>query len=545
MTPQPAPTPATTPPPFTPRPTATPAPEIEALLASMTLEQKIGQVMIIGFDGLEPEPALLEMIRAYHIGGVILFARNVESPAQVAGLTNALQQAALASGQPGLLIAIDQEGGRVARLTEARGFTEFPGAMALAATGEVENARRVAQAMAAEMRAVGINTDFAPDLDVNNNPANPVIGIRSFGSDPVRVAAYGVAFLEGLQAGGVLAFGKHFPGHGDTATDSHVALPVVPHDRARLEAVEFVPFKAAMAADVAGIMSAHVTFPAIDATEGLPATLSSKVLTDLLRDELGYGGLLVTDSLEMGALAQSGYPVPLAAATAFQAGADLLLFNRDHALHRAAFEELRARLLDGRIPERRLDEAVRRILQTKARFGLLTPPLVDASAAATACGTAEARALSRAVAAQAITLVRAGEPAALPLAPAAPVLVVETPAAAGLGRALDVPFMAVDERPTRAQRQSALSMARDGRPVIIAVADVARYPEQVDLVEAFLKTSSPVVVVAVRTPYDLTPMPAGPTLLATGGLNPPLLEALLTVLHGQAQPQGHLPVDLP
>ncbi len=545
VTPLPIATPEVTPLPFTPRPTATPAPELEALLASMTLEQKIGQVMIIGFDGLEPEPGLLEMIRTYHVGGVILFARNVGSPRQVAELTNALQRAALESGQPGLFIAIDQEGGRVARLTEEKGFTEFPGAMALAATGDVENARRVAQALAAEMRAVGINTDFAPDLDVNNNPANPVIGIRSFGSDPARVAGYGVAFLEGLQAGGVLAFGKHFPGHGDTATDSHVALPVVPHDRARLEAVEFVPFKAAMAADVAGIMSAHVTFPAIDATPGLPATLSSRVLTGLLREELGYGGLLVTDSLEMGALAQSGYPVPLAAATAFAAGADLLLFNRDHALHRAAFEELRARLLDGRIPETRLNEAVRRILQAKARFGLLQPALVDATVAEAACGTAEAKALSRAVAAQAITLVRAGEPAALPLAPAARPLVVETPAAAGLGRALDVPFIVVDEQPTRAQRQSALSMARDGRPVIIAVADVARYPEQVDLVEAFLKTASPVIVVAVRTPYDLASIPAGPTLLATYGLTPPLLEALLAVLHGQTAPQGRLPVDLP
>ncbi|HOV47812.1 MAG TPA: beta-N-acetylhexosaminidase [Anaerolineae bacterium] len=545
MTAWPDSTPTAVPPPYTPRPTSTAAPDIEALLAHMTLEEKLGQVMVIGFDGLTPEPALLEMLRNYHVGGVILFARNVDSPRQVAELTHALQHAALESGHPGLLIAIDQEGGRVARLTENKGFTEFPGAMALAATGDVENARRVAQALAAEMRAVGINTDFAPDLDVNNNPSNPVIGIRSFGSDPARVAACGVAFLEGLQAEGVLAFGKHFPGHGDTGVDSHVELPLVPHDRARLEAVEFVPFKAAMAADVAGIMSAHVTFPAIDATPGLPATLSPKVLTGLLRDEMGYGGLLVTDSLEMGALAQSGYPVPLAAATALEAGADLLLFNRDHALHRAAFEELRARVLDGRISETRLNEAMRRVLQAKARFGLLTPTLVDATVADAACGTAEAKTLSRAVAAQAITLVRAGTPPALPLTPDAKLLVVETPAADGLGRALNVPFIVVDEQPTREQRQSALSMARDGRPVILALADAARYPRQRELVEAFTETASPVIVVALRTPYDLAGMPEGPTLLATYGLNPPLLEALLAVLRGEAEPQGQLPVELP
>lgn len=545
MTAWPDSTPTAVPPPYTPRPTSTAAPDIEALLAHMTLEEKLGQVMVIGFDGLTPEPALLEMLRNYHVGGVILFARNVDSPRQVAELTNALQRAALESGHPGLLIAIDQEGGRVARLTENKGFTEFPGAMAIAATGDVENARRVAQALAVEMRAVGINTDFAPDLDVNNNPANPVIGIRSFGSDPARVAACGVAFLEGLQAEGVLAFGKHFPGHGDTGVDSHVELPLVPHDRARLEAVEFVPFKAAMAADVAGIMSAHVTFPAIDATPGLPATLSPKVLTGLLRDEMGYGGLLVTDSLEMGALTQSGYPVPLAAATALEAGADLLLFNRDHALHQAAFEELRARVLDGRISETRLNEAVRRVLRAKARFGLLTPTLVDATVADAACGTAEAKTLSRAVAAQAITLVRAGTPPALPLTAGAKLLVVETPAADGLGRALNVPFIVVDEQPTREQRQSALSMARDGRPVIIALADAARYPRQRELVEAFTETASPVIVVALRTPYDLAGMPEGPALLATYGLNPPLLEALLAVLRGEAEPQGQLPVELP
>jgi len=548
--------PSLTQPVFTPYPTPTPSPDIEALLAQMTLEEKIGQVMVIGFDGLEADAGLLEMLQKYHVGGVILFARNVDSPRQVATLTNALQSAALQSaiqdGTPGvpLLIAIDQEGGRVARLTEAKGFTEFPSAMALTATGDAENARSVAQAMAAEMRAVGINADFAPVLDVNNNPANPVIGIRSFSSEPELVAEYGVAFLEGLQAGGVLAFGKHFPGHGDTGVDSHVSLPIVPHERARLEAVEFVPFKAAMSANVAGIMSAHVTFPAIDATPGLAATLSSKVLTGLLREELGYGGLLVTDSLEMGALVQSGYPVPVAAATALQAGADLLLFNRDHTLHRAAFREIQTWVQDGRIPETRLNEAVRRVLQAKARwnagrsFGLLNPEKVDVAAADVTCGTPEAKALSRAIANQSITLVRTGNPAALPLAPGSKLLVVETPAANGLGRELDVPFIIVDEQPTRAQRQSALSMARDGRVVIVAVADASRFPEQVKLVEAFVKTSSPVIVVAIRTPYDLATMPEEATLLATYGLNPPTLEALLNVLWGEVLPQGRLPVTL-
>src|SRR5215216_2993094 len=197
---------------------------------SLTLEQKIGQLMIIGFEGTQAGPTLLEMISNYYIGGVVFFARNVESPWQMAELINKLQQTAIERGNPGLFIAIDQEGGRVARLTEDKGFTEFPSAMAIGTTADPENAYRMASAMAAEMRAVGINVDFAPDLDVNNNPSNPVIGTRSFSSDPNKVAAFGAAFVRGLQENGILSFGKHFPGHGDTGIDSHFALPIVPHD---------------------------------------------------------------------------------------------------------------------------------------------------------------------------------------------------------------------------------------------------------------------------------------------------------------------------
>src|SRR5215212_9443661 len=178
-------------------------------LENLTLEQQIGQLLIIGFDGTIADIDLHNMITEYHIGGVILFARNIESPRQVAALTNDLQKTALENGNPGLFIAIDQEGGRVARLTEDKGFTEFPSAMAIGATADVENAYRMASAMAAEMRAVGINVDFAPDLDVNNNPTNPVIGTRSFSSDPNKVAAFGAAFVRGLQENGILAFGKH------------------------------------------------------------------------------------------------------------------------------------------------------------------------------------------------------------------------------------------------------------------------------------------------------------------------------------------------
>ena len=226
--------------------------------------------------------------------------------------------------------------------------------------------RRVATVIAAELRAAGINIDLAPVLDVNNNPANPVIGDRSFGDDPARVAECGVAFIETMQRAGVMCVGKHFPGHGDVSIDSHFDMPVVPHVRERLNAVEFVPFKAAMSAGVGGIMLAHIAFPAIEPS-GLPATLSSNVVR-LLRDELGYNGLLFTDALEMGALTNNGFPVHIAAARALQAGADVLMFNSGEERHRQAHAELVAWAQRGDISPERITSSLRGVAEAKARF---------------------------------------------------------------------------------------------------------------------------------------------------------------------------------
>lgn len=540
----------------TPHGAAAPLPKpsrVESLVAGMTLEQKVGQTMVIGFDGPAYDPGVRRMIERNHVGGVIFFARNIESPAQVARIANEMQASAQTAGGIGLFVATDQEGGRVARLTAGKGFTEFPGAMAIGASardlaGAAANARRVAAAMAAEMRAIGINTDFAPDLDVNNNPRNPVIGVRSFSSDPARVAALGVGFIGGLQAGGVLAFGKHFPGHGDTGTDSHLNLPVVGHARPRLEAVEFVPFRAAISADVAGIMTAHVAFPAIEPS-GLPGTLSPKALTGLLRRELHFDGLVVTDSLEMGALAQSGHPAPQAAAEALKAGADLLLFNRDHPIHQAAFDRIVADVRSGVIPLARLDEAVRRILRAKERFGLLQPPPVDPARAALVCGAKEHQALATEIASNSITLVRddAGQ---LPLRPGRKPLVIAVPAAAGLAAALDALEVRVSEAAPAAEVSAAVKAIRahPGATVILTLAGAATNRNQAALATAVIETGAPVVVIALREPYELLGLgtgPHAPSLLATYGFNPPTLRALVDVLRGERKPAGHLPVDLP
>ncbi len=501
-------------------------PAAEDWLNTLTLEQKIGQTMIIGFDGTTADPDLLRMVREYHIGGVILFARNVQSPAQVAGLVNDLQEAARQSGHPGLFIAIDQEGGIVARLTEDKGFTEFPSAMAITATGDPQNAYRMAAAMAAEMRAVGVNVDFAPDLDVNNNPDNPIIGIRSFSADPQEAAQYGVAFLQGLQENGVLAFGKHFPGHGDTSVDSHIDLPLVPHDRARLDEIELVPFRAAIAADVAGIMTAHVTFPAIDPTPGLPATLSRPALTGLLREELGYDGLIVTDSLEMGALAANGYPPEKGAVLALAAGADLLLFNRDHAMHRQAFANLLQAVKEGEISENQLDDSVRRILQAKQTYQILNPAPLPLAGVTEDVQTATNLALSRALALSSITILRDPQHS-LPLPAQAPRLIVEPANLRGLLTPWGGTIFQTDTNPTDEQIANLLHAAQDGRAVILPLYNLKANPNLLVLAQKLTETPAKPIFILYRNPYEADLLPANAAVLLTYGMNPPYRETLL------------------
>jgi beta-N-acetylhexosaminidase len=313
-----------------------------------------------------------------------------------------------------------------------------------------------------------------------------------------------------------------------------------------------VPFKAAIAANAAGIMSAHISFPTIDDTPGLPGTLSAKVLTGLLRDELHFTGLIATDSLEMGALGRSGFPPPRAAARALQSGADLLLFNSGHKVHQAVIAEIIAEVRDGTISLDRLDDAVRRVLHAKERFGLLQPAPVDATKAAEVCASDDHRALAAKLAAASITLLR-DDAARLPLAKGAVPVVVTVPSAAKLAGLVGGIEVRVGENPSEGETAEALTAAKahPGAPVIVTLSGAGASHLQTELARKLVATGAPVIVVAVREPYDLialaTPADAAfaPTLIATYGANPPALEALAAVLRGAAKPAGHLPVDLP
>lgn len=329
----------------------------------MTSREKIGQLFMVGFTGTSVTPDLASFIKEYKPGGVILFSRNLESVDQIVELTNDLQRS---SPHFPLLISIDQEGGRVSRLP--KGFTIFPPCDVLGRCNSTELAYAAAATIAKELRAVGVNMNMAPVLDVNSNPDNPVIGDRAFGSTPDVVSELGWATAAGLQDNQVVACGKHFPGHGDTNADSHKELPVVEAPRERLEAVEFPPFRHAAAQGVATMMTAHVLYRALD--HQLPATLSPTIITNLLRDELRYDGVVLTDDLEMHAIIDH-YGVEDATIRAVLAGCDVLLICKDRDREIAAFTAIERAVASGGISTERLDQSAARITRVKKRF--ITP----------------------------------------------------------------------------------------------------------------------------------------------------------------------------
>jgi beta-N-acetylhexosaminidase len=330
-------------------------------MSPSTLRRQVGQLLMAGFNGHQIPAELRVVAKEFGLGGVILFARNIVEPEQVAELS--FDAARLVSDLP-VWVSVDQEGGRVARLKAP--FTEWPPMATLGRSGDVRLAERFARALALELKAVGVTLDYAPVLDVHTNPDNPVIGDRALAEKAEDVARLGSAIVRGLQAEGIAACGKHFPGHGDTSADSHQELPLVEHPPERLRQVEFLPFSAAIAARVATIMTAHVFVPSLD--EKRPATLSHHVVTDLLRDELKYDGVILSDDLEMKAIAAE-YAVPAAAVLAIEAGCDgALICSGDHDTLVAALEAIVHAVEDDRLRYSRVEDALKRQQRAKERF---------------------------------------------------------------------------------------------------------------------------------------------------------------------------------
>ncbi len=503
---------------------------VESTLTRMTPEQRIGQLLmgyVFGTPADDRDPTALAgnrtvagtdtaaaAVRDLGLGGVVLFDAggtgpgalpdNIVAPGQVLGLTAGLQGAAAIL----LLVAADQEQGPVMRIRD--GVTLLPDQLAQGASGRVEDARDAARVTGADLRALGVNVDFAPDADVNTNPANPVIGERSFGDDPAAVARLTAAAVSGFAAAGVAAAAKHFPGHGSTSVDSHLDLPVVASSRERLDAVDLVPFRAAIAAGVPMVMVGHLLATALDGAS--PASLSAAVVTSLLRRQLGFDGVIVTDALNMAAVTRQNSPGE-AAVRAVLAGNDLLLMPPRLV---EARDGLLTAMRTGRIPASRIDDSARRVLHLKWRL-----------AHATQAPAGDGPAVAARVAARSVALL-AQDCGVLPLHTGRPVTVAGSSTAADrLRAALAARGIAVSA-PTAAARSGG---AAGTTPVTIVLAGNAGPPA---------RATPGTVVVSTATPYH--PPTGAAAWLATYSTDPASLAALAAVLTGAAPPLGRLPV---
>ncbi|MFJ3643409.1 glycoside hydrolase family 3 protein [Streptomyces sp. NPDC090108] len=546
---------------------------LRSLISRMTLEEKVGQLFVMrvyGHSATAPDQAdvdanlseigvrtAADLIAKYRVGGIIYFtwAHNTRDPHQIADLSNGIQKASLEQprGLP-VLIATDQEHGIVCRV--GRPATLFPGAMAMGAGGRRSDARTLGRLSGAELRAMGINQDYSPDADVNVNPANPVIGVRSFGADPAAVGALVAAEVKGYQASRVAATAKHFPGHGDTAVDSHFGFPVITHSRELWEKLDAVPFRAAIAAGIDSVMTAHIQFPALD-DSGDPATLSAPILSGILRGELGYDGVVITDSLGMEGV-RTKYGDDRVPVLALKAGVDQLLNppNLD-----VAWNAVLGAVRGGELTEARLDESILRILRMKDRLGLLGRDVyADQDRVDRVVGTPAHLAAADRIAERTTTLL-VNEGRTLPLDrrrtprilvvgadPASPSGTTGPPtgvlAAALTGLGFTATALSTGTAPSAATIAKAVTAAQDADAVVVATYNLTATSSQLTLVRQLLATGRPVVAVAVRNPYDVAQLAGVKACLATYSWTDVELRAAAKVIAGRVRPHGRLPVPV-
>ena len=523
----------------------------------LSIDRAIGQKILLAFEGKDDLPGeIRDVIRKVRPGGFTLYrALNIENPAQVHQLTQALQQIALEEGLSPFLIAADQEGGQLMAIGE--GTTQLPGNLALGAAGSTELAHQAGVVLGRELAAIGINIDYAPCCDVNVNPHNPVVGTRSFGQDPRKVAALSAAMVAGIQASGVAAAAKHFPGHGDTASDSHHGVPVVPHRLERLREVELPPFAAAIRAGAKLVMTAHLALPEVDGRDDLPATLSASILQGLLRRELGFSGLIVTDALDMRAILQ-GMSIEQVAVSAVSAGIDLLLLGPSQTSPASIYNRLLESTQQGELDTESFQASTRRIKALKDWLGKQAlPPELDV------VGCAAHQAVATEIAGRSITLVRdqggllplrlqSGQrmavilPRPLDLTPADTSSYVSPALAQELRRY----FSTVDEYllPHAPQDQdiaALLGQVQKYSLLVLCTLNAYSQPDQASLVKAIVQTGIPCVVAALRMPYDLAAFPDAPTFVCTYSILEPSMRALAQALTGIIPFKGRLPVTIP
>lgn len=533
----------------------------------LTLEEKIGQMLMPDFRTYNAEavtnmtPEIERIIKDYHLGGVILFSENLVDTEQAVRLIHEYQQAA---EKFGLFLTIDQEGGTVTRLPAG---TKMPGNMALGATRSSDLAWKTGNVIGTELAALGINMNLAPVIDVNNNPDNPVIGVRSFSEDPKLVGKLGIAYTAGMQQAGVGGTAKHFPGHGDTSIDSHLGLPQVPHDKERLLEVELVPFQQLIDCGIDSIMTAHVTFPNIDEQKAvsrktgenvyIPATLSHKAITELLRNEMGFDGVVMTDAMNMKAISDHFGPVD-AAIRAINAGADIILMPVGIS---DVFHGVIDAVKSGEIPLERIDESVERILTLKVKRGIFKEETmldVDQKVleAFRVVGATEHKGVEAEVAAKSITVVK-NDGKLLPLNREEDMKIVVV----GAFSFIESFYAQVNsqyENSTLVKLKSNQTSLTNSQKQTIEKADVViigSYTSSADgrlptldltkLYNEVISFNQPTVAVSFGTPYDVMAYPNVNAYIAQYGFGEASFEATVNVIFGKTKSSGILPVTIP
>ncbi len=518
----------------------------------MSTAELAGQSVMFRFEGPAFTDDAREAFRTIRPGGVLFFADNITSREQVHALTAELQAEARALGMPPLLIAADQEGGIVSRFSAD--FVTPPSPMALAASGNPGDVLLAAALTGVQLREVGINVNFAPSVDVNNNPANPVIRTRSFGDRPERVIDALEWVWRGHEAARVITTVKHFPGHGDTNVDSHLGLPTIPYERERIDAIELAPFRAAVAMGIPAVMSAHILFPALDVE--YPATLSRPILTGLLREEMGFDGLIFTDSMSMRAISER-YGVPESTVLAKAAGVDVLEANESIANQLARHEALVEALESGRIPREAFEGTVRRLSTVRERYGITGEP-----------APLPARAARRGEIAFDIALrsvAHVGIKPFQPLDTTEGTVFVDfqrfrtTEAEDPVGRAqvlrdavaMNVPGASVvtlSNDPTDDEVTEATARASEAKTLVVMTRDASDLPEQVAIanrVIAAAPATARVIHCCMRGPYDAGTLARADDLIFTFGDPRVSIDAMVAYLTGRQQEHAHLPVDVP
>lgn len=511
--------------------------------AHLSLEQKIGQMFMVNLYGAQLTNVARDLLQTWQPGAVVLFDSNIVNPEQITGLTNSFQQTIVDAGGIPLFIATDQEGGIIARLKE--GFTVWPVPMLLTAADNQELAYRVGQGMAQELRAVGVNMNLAPVADLQTNLENPIIGRRSPGSDPEMVGRTLAALVDGLQDGGVMATLKHFPGHGDTREDSHTSLPVLHHNLARLEAVELPPFVAAM--NSGAVMVSHIWFPEFEPDVPIPASLSPTIVGGLLREDLGYTGIIMTDALDMDAI-DTVYSAGSAAVQAILAGNDLIALGPGFGEGTAAgaMQTVLDAVRSGEIPESRVDESVRRILEAKQRFGVLDWQPLESVGVSERMNTSENVELIAEVFRAGVTLVYDGgnvvpldaESNAAMIYPANRQLIRQSCGAYNPA----IRWYAVSDNPTDDEVNTAATIASQVDTVVVFTRDAYYSAAQQRLVQAL--SPSTTFVVALVSPYDYLRFPNVSGYMVTYSPLDPGIQTTCAILFGSLDARGSLSVDL-